>query len=381
MNNMQAYISSFVINSIWIGLVISIIVKILNPSSVDLKKRYIFYLFSLFSIPFISLFFTVINTSVLTSFLDNSFGIFLEKDSPIIVKIVSALWFSGFLITISRYLTSFLLLKFRFERSLYEATDAIKNSLLLYKSKLKIFSEVSIYLSDKIISPVAYGFFKPMIILPIEIVTGQDPDFIKSYIVHELAHISRKDNIVNFLQIVLEIIMFYHPMVYTLNSKIRNIREMLTDELSVEILEKKDIYIKSIAHLVLNDKNHFMKLSASGGSVKSRIERLMNINDKPEKAKVSLVSLIILFLFVFPLFLNTASIFESPKSETIAQNLTSITDQESYNKVEFTPVKHNDEDQQRKKIVNMNYIYIENSGNRETIIMTRIFNSRVIREI
>ncbi|UCH15381.1 MAG: hypothetical protein JSV22_05295, partial [Bacteroidales bacterium] len=65
--------------------------------------------------------------------------------------------------------------------------------------KLNIKKTVKIYESALAKVPMVIGLLKPVILLPVSAFTGLSPKQLESIIVHELAHIIRRDYLVNFL--------------------------------------------------------------------------------------------------------------------------------------------------------------------------------------
>ena len=61
--------------------------------------------------------------------------------------------------------------------------------------------------------PVVVGYVRPVILMPVGLMTGLPVAQIESILLHELAHIRRHDYLVNLLQIVVEGLVFYHPAV------------------------------------------------------------------------------------------------------------------------------------------------------------------------
>jgi beta-lactamase regulating signal transducer with metallopeptidase domain len=59
---------------------------------------------------------------------------------------------------------------------------------------------------------------KPLLLLPISVVSGLSPEQVDAVIAHELAHIRRHDYLVNILQSIVETLLFYHPAVWWISS-------------------------------------------------------------------------------------------------------------------------------------------------------------------
>ena len=56
------------------------------------------------------------------------------------------------------------------------------------------------------------GCLKPIILFPIQACTGLRAEQLEAILSHELAHIKRNDYIVNCMQVMVETVLFYHPV-------------------------------------------------------------------------------------------------------------------------------------------------------------------------
>ncbi len=86
-----------------------------------------------------------------------------------------------------------------------------------------------IVLSNKISGPVATGFLQPKIILPEGIVERVTPRQLRDVLVHELAHIVRRDHVIVLLQNLAAVIFWLHPLARVLNRQLAMAREEVCD--------------------------------------------------------------------------------------------------------------------------------------------------------
>jgi beta-lactamase regulating signal transducer with metallopeptidase domain len=68
----------------------------------------------------------------------------------------------------------------------------------------------NIYISDKIKSPAVYGIIKPKIILP----TEYDANRLDFILMHEKAHIKRKDNFIRLLTFIIVCVHWFNPFAW-----------------------------------------------------------------------------------------------------------------------------------------------------------------------
>jgi beta-lactamase regulating signal transducer with metallopeptidase domain len=60
--------------------------------------------------------------------------------------------------------------------------------------------------------PTVIGWLRPVVLLPVSTLAGLTPQQVEAILAHELAHIRRHDYLVNLLQVVVETLLFYHPL-------------------------------------------------------------------------------------------------------------------------------------------------------------------------
>jgi D-alanyl-D-alanine endopeptidase (penicillin-binding protein 7) len=135
-------------------------------------------------------------------------------------------------------------------------------------------------------SPITIGWIRPMILIPASLVTGMTPSYLEALIAHELAHISRFDYVVNFIQNLIEMVLFFHPAVWWISKKIRTERENIADDLAASILGEPRRLALALQELeLIQFTTPQLAQAAHGGNLMSRIKRLVrpevqNINWK-----------------------------------------------------------------------------------------------------
>ncbi len=146
--------------------------------------------------------------------------------------------------------------------------------------KFLIRSQVIFRVVDDLKGPVTVGIVRPMILLPSAVLTGMPTDLLEMLVAHEMAHIKRHDYLLNLIQSLIEIILFYHPAVWWISRQIRNNREEIADDLAARVTGEP----RRLA-LALSELANFQFITpqlaqaAHGGNLMYRIKRLV----KPEK--------------------------------------------------------------------------------------------------
>ncbi len=78
--------------------------------------------------------------------------------------------------------------------------------------------------------PLVVGHLRPVILLPLGVVAGLSPASLEAILAHEIAHVMRRDYLVNLLQTVAEVLFFYHPAVWFVAGCVRAERENCCDD-------------------------------------------------------------------------------------------------------------------------------------------------------
>ncbi len=142
--------------------------------------------------------------------------------------------------------------------------------------RMGIGQTVSILESILIEVPTVMGWLRPVILVPTTFLTGLPADQIEAILAHELAHIRRHDYFANLIQITVETLLFYHPVVWWISRSIREERENCCDDLALNVLGDKALYVTALASLEESRSlPRAITLSATGGSLLKRIRRIL----------------------------------------------------------------------------------------------------------
>ena len=187
--------------------------------------------------------------------------------------------------------------------------------------KLRVRKNVAIFSSSLLRTPVAIGFFKPLILVPAALFLQVDPRQLESIIAHELIHIRRHDQLVSLFQGVAEALFFYHPCVWWISKQIRTEREFAADAAVIDAFaEDRVVYATALANLeeirVAGHDAPSLAAAADGGNLMKRIERILQ--NKTEIRRVNSAWSAGLTLLLISAFLLAVFSF-TPKSLVNAQ--------------------------------------------------------------
>lgn len=143
--------------------------------------------------------------------------------------------------------------------------------------KIKTPIIVRLYESALVNVPTVIGHIRPVILFPIGAISGIPIKQVEAIIAHELAHIKRYDYLINLIQSIMEILFFYHPAVWWLNSKVNTERENCCDDMAMKITGDRLIYARALSNIEeVSQDNLRLSPAFSGGKDKllNRIQRL-----------------------------------------------------------------------------------------------------------
>ena len=175
-------------------------------------------------------------------------------------------------------------------------------------AKMGIRRPVRVYYSQKVFEPITLGHLKPLVLIPLGLLSQQDPQQIEALILHELAHIRRHDFAFNILQSWVEILFFYHPAIWWISRDVRESREHCCDDTAIAVSQNPLAYAQALTQLQLTHIRHPQKqltMSASGNTSKftQRIYRIMGQPTRRlEYSKgnvVAILAFLATFLFAF----------------------------------------------------------------------------------
>ena len=175
---------------------------------------------------------------------------------------------------------------------------------------LGISQAVSLLESAIIKVPLVIGYLKPVVLVPVGLVNSLEPGQVEAILLHELAHIQRKDYIVNILQTVLETLFFFNPAVLWLSWLIRRERENCCDDVVIAHTQNEAGYMQALIHFEeyrLGLPRQVIALTGRRSSTLDRLERILSGKNR-SLGKLELIVLGIIMV------LSTVFIAASPRN-------------------------------------------------------------------
>ncbi len=236
--------------------------------------------------------------------------------APALPVILLAIWLAGVLVMVA-----LLVIQYGAIRRPLSGAEQVEDRVIL-----KVFREAcerlgfskmpgigtgaDLLCADGLSSPILFGLFRPRIVLPGRVLGDLGAEQIRPIMLHELAHLRRRDLWMNWVQVLLQTIYWFHPLVWLANVRLRREREMIVDDLVLAHMDgKREVYGSSLVRVAKGAMRS--RLLAPGlvgiiekeSTMKRRLKRILGNRSKrsPRLGAGSMLILAILALVLIPL--------------------------------------------------------------------------------
>ena len=138
--------------------------------------------------------------------------------------------------------------------------------------------------SELVKVPLVAGFLKPIILVPIGLLANLPAGQVEAILLHELAHIRRRDFLVNLVQSFAEILFFFNPAVLWLSSLLREEREHCCDDMAIAVTQSKTGYVHALVsfqeYQLGNAPAYTMAFPGKKDHLLNRVKRIINNSNK-----------------------------------------------------------------------------------------------------
>jgi beta-lactamase regulating signal transducer with metallopeptidase domain len=220
------------------------------------------------------------------------------------------IWFIGFLFFLVRFTGSIFYVYRLKNYHVFPAGDIWNEKLSDLSHRIGLRKSVRLAESALARIPLTIGYLRPVILLPLGTLSGMPPQQIDVILMHELAHIMRKDYLLNIIQSVIELLFFYHPVTWWLSGMIRRERENICDDLVISIDNDHLNYIKALTTMEeLNSKTPQLATAMTGSrkNLLLRVKRLLSPVKFSKGMSEGLIAFILLLGLMFALSFNALS--------------------------------------------------------------------------
>jgi beta-lactamase regulating signal transducer with metallopeptidase domain len=164
----------------------------------------------------------------------------------------------------------------RLRRTATVADDSYQAICKRLAQQLNIIRPITVCFSDRVVSPISFGWLSPSILIPRKLNLEQ----FELVAAHELAHVQRLDWLINLFSQVVGAIFFFHPIYHFLNRKLVHLRERICDDWVIQLTGARKNYAQCLLDLVRHE-NRAIPLALAlnqPSQLESRIDSILKHN-------------------------------------------------------------------------------------------------------
>lgn len=203
-------------------------------------------------------------------------------ESMSISTFLVVVWLTGFAIISLLYAAAAIHCFIQVRKHKLQPSDGLLATLSTLRQHLGLRRNVQVIVASHSLGPAVFGILRPTIVLPKSLVEIPSDETIKPILAHELVHVRRGDTFFGMVQLLVQIVWWFHPLVWWANRQMTTQRERLTDEETIAGLNMDhETYAQSLLD-VLKLKRQASLLSLMPGVrpfdiTKTRLEHIMSL--------------------------------------------------------------------------------------------------------
>ena len=228
------------------------------------------------------------------------------------ISVWSIVWCVGMVLCFAFFIISYLRCRFEFQTSIPVQNDFTERWL----KKHPLRRSISIRQSDRVSTPLTYGFFHPVILMPKK-TNWENTKQLKYILLHEYVHICRYDALTKLISTVALCIHWFNPFVWIMYTLVNRDMELACDERVVRRFgeKSKSAYAMTLIDMAAKQSsltplcNNFSK-----NAIEERITAIMKTRKK------SLLTLLTGALLITAVTTACATSAPNTKNETEAKS-------------------------------------------------------------
>lgn len=176
------------------------------------------------------------------------------------------------------------------------------------------------------VEPGVVGVLHPVLLLPSGVAERFSSVQLRAIVAHELCHVERRDNLKSAVQMLVEVLLWFHPLVWWIGARLLEERERACDEAVLEAGHQPGHYAEGVLNVCrLFHGSALLGAAASGGDLKQRIAGILSARRPAEltRAQQTLLGVLALLIVVAPIAAGAMTsskqhnAVSSPRTETL----------------------------------------------------------------
>lgn len=151
--------------------------------------------------------------------------------------------------------------------------------------------------------PAVVGVRRPKLLFPDWLLGALGVRELQAVTAHELAHVRRRDNAVNAVQVVLETLLVFNPFFRWISNRIRDEREHCCDEWAARVLGDAKFYARTLARVADESANlPPLAIGLGDGPLTQRVARILGVHARRTRLSSASAAGVLLILLGLGLF-------------------------------------------------------------------------------
>lgn len=189
---------------------------------------------------------------------------------------VSVLWLGGVFGFSLRWIAGFREVHALRTRDTHAVTPEWLDRFERLRIRMGVGAKARLLESTRVTGPLVIGWLRPVVLMPLGLLSGLPTAQVESLILHELAHIRGNDYLINLIVRFAETVLFYHPAVWWVGKQIEQEREKRCDDAVREVMGEGHSLGEALVTLCeLGAGKSPVALAATGSSLGERVRRLV----------------------------------------------------------------------------------------------------------
>ncbi|HEY7640750.1 MAG TPA: M56 family metallopeptidase [Steroidobacteraceae bacterium] len=151
-------------------------------------------------------------------------------------------------------------------------------SLLAFAPEISMDVPAPVRVTSGDLTTGVFGILRPVVILPRQLLETLEPRQVQAVLAHEACHVRRRDNLTAAIHRCVEVLFWFHPLVWWIGANLLREREGACDEAVVDEGHEQGLYAESILHACrLGVTARSTTVAAStGGDLCQRLSSIMS---------------------------------------------------------------------------------------------------------
>ena len=129
-----------------------------------------------------------------------------------------------------------------------------------------------------LLEPGVVGLFRPVLLLPADIMERLSPSQLKAVLAHELCHVRRRDNLTATIHMLVEAVFWFHPLIWWIGARLVEERERACDEEVLRLGNASQDYAEAILRVCKSYLEPPLKCvtAVTGSDLRKRIQAILS---------------------------------------------------------------------------------------------------------